>query len=128
MRGCFAEHRLMGGRFAENRHVVFFWKLPGKGACGVLPEQMLERTRDVREGYNYNPMAEDHTVWHSFTLPRFAGVPGICSHCAENVLALALLAFFTERCLSLLCKEKHNKELLVVFQGLLVTSLDSSLP
>lgn len=61
--------------------MVLFLKQPRKRACDVLPEQMLERTRDVREGYNYNPMAEDHTVWHSFTLPRFAGVPGICSHC-----------------------------------------------
>jgi hypothetical protein len=35
----------VGGCFAENRHVVFFWKLPGKGACDVLLEWMLERTR-----------------------------------------------------------------------------------
>ena len=46
----------MGGCFAENRHMVFFWKLPGKRACGVLLEQMLERTHDVWKGYKYIPM------------------------------------------------------------------------
>jgi hypothetical protein len=35
--------------------MVFFWKLPGKEACDVLVEQMLERTRDVWKGYKYNP-------------------------------------------------------------------------
>ena len=34
-------------RFAENRHVVYFWKLPGKRACDVLFEKTLERTCDV---------------------------------------------------------------------------------
>jgi hypothetical protein len=33
--------------FAENRHVVFFWKQPGKRAWDVLLEQMLQRTRGV---------------------------------------------------------------------------------
>ena len=37
----------MTGCVAENRHVVFFWKLPGKRSCDVLLEWMLERTRDV---------------------------------------------------------------------------------
>ena len=36
----------LGGCFAENRHVVFFWKQPGKRACDVLLEQTLEKTRD----------------------------------------------------------------------------------
>jgi len=35
--------------------VVYFWKLLGKGACGGLLEQMLERTRDVWKGYKYSP-------------------------------------------------------------------------
>jgi hypothetical protein len=34
----------MRGCFAENRHMVFFWKLPGKRACDVLLEWILERT------------------------------------------------------------------------------------
>jgi hypothetical protein len=45
----------VGGCFGENRHVVFFWKLPGERACDVLLEWMLERTCDVRKGYKYNP-------------------------------------------------------------------------
>ena len=44
----------MGGCFAENRHVVFFWKQPGKGTCGVVLEQMLERTRDIWKEYEDN--------------------------------------------------------------------------
>jgi hypothetical protein len=35
--------------------MVLFWKLPGKKAWDVLLEQMLERTRDVWEGYKDNP-------------------------------------------------------------------------
>lgn len=34
----------MEGHFAKNRHVVFFWKLPGKRVCDVLLEQTLEKT------------------------------------------------------------------------------------
>jgi hypothetical protein len=41
----------MGGCFSENRHVVFFWKLPEERALEVLLEQTFERTRDVWEGY-----------------------------------------------------------------------------
>jgi hypothetical protein len=33
----------VGGCFAEDRHVVFFWKLSIKGACNVLLELILER-------------------------------------------------------------------------------------
>ena len=40
----------MRGCFAENRHVVFFWKLSGERACDVLLEQMLERACDVWKG------------------------------------------------------------------------------
>lgn len=46
----------MGGRFVKNRHVVIFWRQPGKGACDALLEQMLEKTTDVWEGYKHNPM------------------------------------------------------------------------
>ena len=51
----------MGGCLAENRHVVFLWKLPGKGAWDVWLEQTLERTRDVYKGYKYNPT---DSGWH----------------------------------------------------------------
>ena len=45
----------MGGCFAENRHMVFFWKLSEKGACDVLLERTLKKTHDVWKGYKYNP-------------------------------------------------------------------------
>lgn len=35
------------GYFDENRHVVFFWKLPRKRACDVLIQQTPERTKDA---------------------------------------------------------------------------------
>jgi hypothetical protein len=28
--------------FSENKHMVFFWELPRKGACAVLLKQTLE--------------------------------------------------------------------------------------
>jgi hypothetical protein len=34
----------MGEHFAENRDIVFFWKLPGKRAWDILLKRMLERT------------------------------------------------------------------------------------
>jgi hypothetical protein len=37
----------MRGCFAENRHMIFLWKLPEKKACDGLLERTLERTRDV---------------------------------------------------------------------------------
>jgi hypothetical protein len=46
----------MRGCFAENRYIMFFLKLSGKGACDVLLEWMLERTRDVWKGYRYIPI------------------------------------------------------------------------
>ena len=45
----------MGGCFAEKRHVVFFWKQPGKRACDVWLEWMLERICGMWKGYKYNP-------------------------------------------------------------------------
>jgi hypothetical protein len=42
----------VGGYIAEDRHVMFFWKQPGKkGACNVFLEQMLKRKWDVWKGY-----------------------------------------------------------------------------
>ena len=48
---------LMGGCFAKNRHIMFFWSQPGKRDHDVLLEQTLERTRDVWKGYKCGPMA-----------------------------------------------------------------------
>jgi hypothetical protein len=45
----------MRGCFAENRHVVFFWKLPGERESNVLLERTLERIGDVQKGYKCNP-------------------------------------------------------------------------
>ena len=45
----------MGEYFAENRHMVVFWELPGKKACDILLEWMLERTHVVWNGYKYSP-------------------------------------------------------------------------
>ena len=42
MRECFCRSRHTGECFAENIHVVFFWKLPGKRACDVFLEWILE--------------------------------------------------------------------------------------
>jgi hypothetical protein len=44
------------GSVIEDRCVMFFRKLPGKGARDVLLEQMLERTCDVWKGSKYNPI------------------------------------------------------------------------
>jgi hypothetical protein len=43
----------VGGCFAENRHMVLFWKQPGKIVCDVSLEWTLERTHDVWKGYKY---------------------------------------------------------------------------
>lgn len=47
--------QLREGRFAENRHVVDFWKLPMKRPWDVLLDWTLGRTRDVWEGSDCNP-------------------------------------------------------------------------
>lgn len=46
----------MGGCIARNRHVVHFWRQPGKGQGHVLLKQMLERTIDVWKEYKHNPV------------------------------------------------------------------------
>lgn len=50
---CWSRH--MSGYFAESRHVVFLWKLPGKRACDILLEFILEWIHEVWKGYKYNP-------------------------------------------------------------------------
>lgn len=43
---------LMRGCFSENRHMMFFWKLPSEKACEVLLERVLERRCDVWIRFN----------------------------------------------------------------------------
>lgn len=73
----------MGGCFAENRHVAFFSKLPGKKAYGVLLKWPLERTCDVGKAIN-------------ITQQRTHGACGIGSPCHSSLVfmdeALALFA------------------------------------
>ena len=109
--------------FAEEKLVVLFWKLPGKGACDVLPELQrcpLERTHDVWIGYKYHPI--DHRR-HCAALVHLAT---LCwsSFFPDNAVALVSLAFFADR-FSGLCREKLTKELLVMFWHLLPASADS---
>ena len=44
-----------GRCFADNRHIIFFLKLPGNRAGDVLLEWMLEKTCDVWKGCESNP-------------------------------------------------------------------------
>jgi hypothetical protein len=56
----------MGGCSAENRHVVFSWKLPGKRICDVLLEQMRESAHDVWKGQpNNEPQHVNSSPCHS---------------------------------------------------------------
>ena len=43
--------------------MVFFWKLPGKGACSVLLQLMLGRMCDVWKACEYNPTVDDALAW-----------------------------------------------------------------
>ena len=65
----FLETILWEGVFAENRCVVFFWKLPWKRACDVLLECMLETTCDAWRGYKYIPAVKR---WHCMVLVHLA--------------------------------------------------------
>ena len=55
MRGCFAEAGMWEDVLLRTDKCCFFWKQPGKRACDVFLECMLERTHDVWKGFNYNP-------------------------------------------------------------------------
>ena len=52
----------MGGCFVENRHMVFFWKLPRKRAHDTLLDWTLERAHDSWKGYKYDPTVSNDTV------------------------------------------------------------------
>ena len=118
---CFSGNRLLRECFAENRHVVFFWKLPGKRACDVLLEQMLERTHDVWKGYKYNPTDSGPCcvtlIWHA-TLCWFSlgfADAGLHWWLCE---VLVHLAFSADHHLLWLHSGKFNKNLLVIFYPL----------
>ena len=55
MRGCFVEVG-MRGYMAENRHMVFIWRMSDERLYDVLLEWMLEKTCDVWKEYKYNPI------------------------------------------------------------------------
>ena len=80
MRGCFAWSRHMGGCSAENRHMVFFWKLSGKRA--------------------YDAFARTDT-WENMWCINITQKP------VED--AWFVLPFFAGHCLSWLHREKHHQ-------------------
>lgn len=96
----FSGNCLLRGCFGWSRHVMFFRKLPGKGACDILLEQTFERTHDVWRGYKCKP-----------------------TDSGQNCVILVHLATLCWFHLSWLCTEK---ELLAGFLWLLATSTDSS--
>ena len=59
---CFSGNCLLRGCFAENRHMVFFWKLPGERAFDVLLEWILERTHYAWEEYKYNQTVDSALI------------------------------------------------------------------
>lgn len=50
----FSGNCVMRGCFAENRHVIVFWNLPGERACNVSLDWTLKRTYDVWKVCKYN--------------------------------------------------------------------------
>jgi hypothetical protein len=73
----------MGGRFVENRHVVFFWKVPGKGACDVLLEWTLERTQDVWKGYKCN-LSDSWAMLSGIGSPCHSLLINVCHYLTER--------------------------------------------
>lgn len=124
MRGSFTEADMWErGCFAESRHWWFFWKLPVQRACDYLLEQLLEKTCGVLKWYKYNPA--DSGQRSAFVL-----LAGLCWAAltlvfADDTLALAHLAFFSDLHLSQLCRDKRTKVLLVVFWLTLATLVAS---
>lgn len=71
--------RHAGGYFAEIRHGVFFWKLPGKTAYDVLVQLILEKACNIWKVCKYNPTV-DTIMWHWFTLHSMLVFIGFCCH------------------------------------------------
>ena len=87
--------RHLGGCFVENRHVMFFWKLPGKGVCDTFLAQILDRTCDVRKRYKYNTTDSE-------------------GHCAIGFLWTLLIMFFTDNAVALVHLAFFNDQM---YQG-----------
>ena len=83
---------------AENRHVVFFGNLPGKGACYVLLEWTRENVM-FRKGINVTQPRMDDAVWYWFALSLVAGWALLTLVFTDNTVELVSLAFFTHHCL-----------------------------
>lgn len=121
---CFSGNCILRGCVAEYRHMVFSW-LPGKRACDVQLEHVLERACDVWKGYKYNPTESEQpcvigSPCHSLPLHWTLLVVF-----TDNTKALVHIVFLEDHHLSCLCREKGSKELLVIFQQLLADSVDS---
>ena len=69
--------------FRENRHVMLFWRQPGKGLCDALLEQLLERALMSGKGISITQQTVDNALRYWYSLPFFAG------HC----WALLMLVF-----------------------------------
>lgn len=85
--GMFGWSRHMGECSAENRYLVFFWKLPGKRTCEGCESGCLRGHRlfgkdignptDMRYGFTVALLARGHRSWrhrenHTQSLPRCA--------------------------------------------------------
>jgi hypothetical protein len=65
MRGVFAKADTREKRcFARNRHMMFFWRQPGKRTCDILLEWMLKRTHDVWKRYKLTQQTVDDAGWY----------------------------------------------------------------
>jgi hypothetical protein len=78
------------------------------------------------KGIHITQPTVDDAVWHCLALPLFASLSwaSLMLVSTEDTVALVHLAFFTDHCLSQLHREKCTKELLMIFQWLLVTFAD----
>jgi hypothetical protein len=135
MRRCFCWTRHVGECFAENRHMVFFWKLSEKGACDVLLERTLKKTHDVWKGYKYNPtdrchcwvvlVQPGHLCWSALSFTD-AGLRWWCFVVLVRLptLCWSLLWLHSNKQTNKQTKNHHQK-LLVVLRWLLDDSLNS---
>lgn len=110
IRVCFCWSKHMGRCFTKNRHILFSWRQPGKRACNVFLEEMLEKTQDVWKAYKYQwTMLDDTgTPCHCWALMTLV----FTDNTGQYWYALP---FFVRHCLSWFHREKRTKKLLVVF-------------
>ena len=127
IRGHLCWSRSVEGCFAENSHVVFFWKLSRNVmSCKIGP---LRKHTVFGKGIKITQQTVGDAVWYWLVLPLFAGL-----HWAllmqvftdDAVWYLFTLLPFAHHCLSWLCREKHTKHL-EMFQWLLAASANLGL-